>query len=100
MTIQEIMTSGIRPAVLLLLTALLSGCGSAGPTQEQAAAPARQPLDEASMRSAALHPVERPVARPMDRGSEADKDTQAVPPVERPVAKPMDRALVEPGQGS
>jgi len=100
MSIEETTTPGIRPAAVLLLTVLVSGCGSAGPAQEQAAAPARPAPEEASMRSVALHPVERPVARPMDRGNEAGEDPQAVPAVERPVAKPMDRGFAESGQGS
>jgi hypothetical protein len=52
------------------------------------------------MPSATVTPVERPVARPMDRGLAGEDDRSAVTPVERPVARPMDRTLAGPGQDS
>ena len=69
---------GIRPGPALLVMVLLAGCGGAGSTQEGAAAPPHSPT---------LQPVERPVARPMDRGA----NQPGIRPVERPVAKPLDR---------
>jgi hypothetical protein len=100
MSIQDTTTPGIRPGPALLLMTLLWGCGGAGSGQDQAAATAPPTRPASAMPSAALQPVERPVARPMDRGASGQDDPVAVPPVERPVAKPMDRTLAEPGQGS
>jgi hypothetical protein len=89
MAIRENPIPGIRPVPALLLTALLSGCGGAGSGQEHAAVPEERTREAASMQSAALPPVERPVAKPMDRGPE---HPAAIQPVERPVAKPLDRS--------
>jgi hypothetical protein len=74
---------GIRPGPALLVMVLLAGCGGAGSTQEGAAA---------TSHSSTLQPVERPVAKPMDRGA----DQPGIQPVERPVAKPLDRPAGEP----
>jgi hypothetical protein len=72
---------GIRPGPALLVMVLLAGCGGAGSTQEGAA----------TAQSPTLQPVERPVAKPMDRGA----DQPGIQPVERPVAKPLDRPAGE-----
>lgn len=85
---RETATSGIWPGPALLLAALLAGCGGAGSGQEQAAAPADPSRAAAGVQSAALAPVERPVAKPMDRGAGRHA---SIRPVERPVAKPLDR---------
>ena len=89
MAIREIMTPGIWTSPVLLLAALVAGCGGAGSGQEQAAVPDGASREVASMQSAALPPVERPVAKPMDRGAERPASIQ---PIERPVAKPLDRS--------
>jgi hypothetical protein len=88
MAFREITTPGIWPGPALLLSALLAGCGGAGSGQEQAAVEGGSSREAASMQSAALPPVERPVAKPMDRGAERPT---SIHPVERPVAKPLDR---------
>ena len=89
MTLQKTMTPGIRPGPALLLAALLVGCGGAGSGQDAAARPAVQDQAGSALQSAALPPVERPVAKPMDRGAGHPASIQ---PVERPVAKPLDRS--------
>jgi hypothetical protein len=81
---------GIRPGPALLVLVLLSGCGGIGSGQDEGAADAQRSHDSVSMQSAALPPVERPVAKPMDRGAERPT---AIHPVERPVAKPLDRPV-------
>ena len=85
----ETTLSGIWPCPALLLAALLAGCGGAGSGPDQAAAAAEAPKEPAATQSAALHPVERPVAKPMDRGAARPA---SIRPVERPVAKPLDRS--------
>ena len=82
-------TRGARPGPALLLAALLAGCGGAGPGQDQAGAQNEQAQQGPAIQSAALPPVERPVAKPMDRGAE---HPAAIKPVERPVARPLDRS--------
>lgn len=93
---RDITIPGGRPGPALLLAVLLSGCGGAGSGQDQAAL---QVPEGTSLQSAGLRPVERPVARPMDRGRSGEA-SRAMAPVERPVARPMDRGLIESGQGS
>jgi hypothetical protein len=91
----ETATSGIRPGPALLVMVLLSGCGGVGSGQEEGAAAAQRSREPASMQSAALRPVERPVAKPMDRGAERPA---SIHPVERPVAKPLDRPAHDEAQ--
>lgn len=85
----ETTISGTWPCPALLLAALLAGCGGAGSGPDQAAVAAEAAQEHPTIQSAALHPVERPVAKPMDRGAARPA---SIRPVERPVAKPLDRS--------
>ena len=82
MSMQDTTISGCWPVPALLLAALLTGCGGVGDSGRDQAA--------ATTQSTTVAPVERPVAKPMDRG--AQRPTE-IHPVDRPVAKPLDRAL-------
>lgn len=96
MSIDNTTAPGIRPGLALLVMVLLSGCGGVGSGPDEATAGAQPAHEAASMQSAAvLHPVERPVAKPMDRGAGRPASIQ---PVERPVAKPLDRPAHDEAQ--